>query len=364
MGAYVKRIPVGKEVVGVTKPTKNAITVPSKKVKAPQAVVFQKQDEKLSPRMTHLTKMAQRYIQQKANAAVTRKAKAVHISKLKDGRKVYVKGITKQTKRSISNPHLKPKTRTVSALKDRTDMMKIVKRLTIDNANKNREEQMKKANSKKKFVPIPYDEPNKSLPALVKEFYGSAPKPKKIVKVTNLAPSANAENLKKSLGRTAQYVNKIAVFAPKKLGKEENTKKMKIAHLKTSSNEMAQAVLRHRGGKVKIGGKKAKMSLIAAKVPPVVHSKAAKERSVKKAASTKALRKANHERHMENLTRAAYRRNRRRHPMHEGPKVLRDRKSGRIYGIKKNPAAKAPEFKRGKVNSYRTMRSMVRATRK
>merc|ERR1719186_695380 len=222
---------------------------------------------------------------------------------------------------------------------------------------------MKKANSKK-FIPTPYEEPNKSLPALVKAFYGPEAKPRKIVKVTNLAPSADVETLKKSLGRTAQYVESVKVFAPKKLGKKENTEKMQIAHLKTSSNEMAQAVLRHRGGKVKIGGKKARMSLIAAKAPPTVQSKAAKERSVKKAASTKALRKANHERHMENLKKAAYRRHRRRHPIHEGPKVLRDRKSGRIYGIKKNPAAKAPKFERGKVNSYKAMRSMVRATRK
>merc|ERR1712236_182227 len=92
--------------------------------------------------------------------------------------------------------------------------------------------------------------------------------------------------------------------------------------------------------------------------------KNAKKTAEMKAARSKKIKADNHVRHMANLAQAKRRRSRRRHPMFEGPKMLRDPKSHRVYGIKRNPAAKAPKLERGKVNAYKTMRAQVRATRK
>merc|ERR1711970_983813 len=141
---------------------------------------------------------------------------------------------------------------------------------------------------------------------------------------------------------------------------------MGIAYLYTPSEEMAQAVLRHRAGMMKLSGKTPKMSLVSLKRGPVSKTlrAQAKVAAAAKKESVKALKAANHKRHQANQQRAARRRSRRRHPMFEGPKMLRDPKSHRVYGIKRNPAAKAPKLERGKVSAYKTMRAQVRATRK
>merc|ERR1712212_383794 len=102
--AAVKNIPVGKVEVPVTLPTKHVVTLPAKKAKAIKAVPFEKDAAaNLSPRMKHIHKMAEKFIQSRANATATRRARAVRVQNLKDGRKVYIKNITKQTKRSVSN---------------------------------------------------------------------------------------------------------------------------------------------------------------------------------------------------------------------------------------------------------------------
>jgi len=352
---------VGKQEFGVTGPTKHAITVPAQKKKyAPSKIKFDEISKKMSPRMKHLSKMAQKHIQNKKNAAVTRRAKAIRVEALKDGRKVYVKSATYQTKRSLKNPTLKPKTRAVSALTDRKDMMKIVKQMKVEHFNKLKLAQLEKAGKKDKFVPKSADVGKQTLVSLVKSMYGGPSKPKRVVRVTNLPAKTTVMNLKVALGRCAGYVNNIKVFSSKAL------KGQKVAYLYTSSEEMAQAVLRHRADKMKLSGKTPKMSLVALKRGPVsktirAQAKAAAQAKAKRAAKIKA---DNHKRHEENEKRASRRRSRRRHPMFEGPKILRDPKSHRVYGIKRNPAAKAPRVERPKVNSYKTLRAMVRATRK
>merc|ERR1719154_772928 len=215
-------------------------------------------------------------------------------------------------------------------------------------------------------VPIPYDRLKMTLPGLVKTFYGPPAPVKRIIKVTNLPAETTKKTMDIALGRCAEYVKQVKVFSPKSLAvKKGETKKQQIAYLYTDSEEMAKTVLRHRGSSIKLSGKTAKMSLVALKRAPICKrvKVAAKKASDEKKAKTKAMAKANHERHEANQKRAKKNRSRRRQPMFEGPRVLRDKKTGRCYGIKRKPEAKAPKFERKSGNAYQTMRAMVRATR-
>jgi len=366
MAALVKTVKVGKEDVCLTGRSKIAITLPAKKKRALKAIKFDAPSSKLTVRMKHIRKMAERHIQSCANSSATRRAKAVRINHLKDGRKVYLKTDTKVTKRSMLNPTVKPKTRAVSALKDRKAVMEMVRKMKIDHHNKIKKEQLTKAGKADKFVPIPYDRLKMTLPGLVKTFYGPPAPVKRIIKVTNLPAETTKKTMDIALGRCAEYVKQVKVFSPKSLAvKKGETKKQQIAYLYTDSEEMAKTVLRHRGSSIKLSGKTAKMSLVALKRAPICKrvKVAAKKASDEKKAKTKAMAKANHERHEANQKRAKKNRSRRRQPMFEGPRVLRDKKTGRCYGIKRNPEAKAPKFERKSGNAYKTMRAMVRATR-
>jgi len=356
--AITKSVVVGKETVLFCGPSRHAVTLPAKKTRSLKTITFDKPSSKLTVRMQHIRQLAEKYIQRSKNASATRRAKAVRINHLKDGRKVYLKTDTRQNFRSMTNPKIKPKTRAVSALKDRKAVMEMVRKMKIDHHNTVKKAQMTAAGKADKFVPIPYDRLKMTLPALVKTFYGP-PKPvKRVVKITNLPEKVTKKTLDIALGRCSQYVKKVKVFTPKSL-------KQKIAFLYTDNEDMAKAVLRHRGSSMKFSGKTAKMSLVALKRAPISPKvkAAAKKASVTKALKVKALKKANHERHEANVKKAKAKRSSRRHPMFEGPKILRDKRTGRVYAIKRNPAAKVPKAQRGKVNTYKRMRAMVRATR-
>merc|ERR1711970_1035633 len=165
--------------------------------------------------------------------------------------------------------------------------MKIVKQMKVEHFNKLKLAQLEKAGKKDKFVPKSADVGKQTLVSLVKSMYGGPSKPKRVVRVTNLPAKTTVMNLKVALGRCAGYVNNIKVFSSKAL------KGQKVAYLYTSSEEMAQAVLRHRADKMKLSGKTPKMSLVALKRGPVsktirAQAKAAAQAKAKRAAKIKA----------------------------------------------------------------------------
>jgi len=293
----------------------------------------------------------------------TRRSKAFKIIRLKDGRKVFIKRHTNQTKDSMAYQTTKPKTRAVCALRDRNAMMFMVRSMKIDHRNQLKLKQMTKAGKADKFKPIPLGS-GTSLPKIVKQFYGPDIKEKNVVRITNLPEKASKKTVDMVLGRCSKYVKKIAV--EDSVSKKNAGKNLKVALLHTESDDLAKAVLRHKSGKIKMSGKIAKLSVISLKDKPASdkRKKAEKEASKKKAAKAAAIRKGNHERHQQNLKDATRRRNNRRHPKYAGPKFIRDKKTGRLYAIKRSADAKAPKIERKPANRYKTMRAMVRATRK
>jgi len=237
-------------------------------------------------------------------------------------------------------------------------MLYMVRKMKIDYRNKLKKEQMTKAGKADNFKPIPYNS-GSSLPKIVKQLYGPEPKAKNVVEIVNLPEKATEKNVDMALGRCSKYVQKIEVSDA---GAKD---KKKVALLQTNSEDLAKAVLRHRSGKIKMGGKIAKLRVTSVKDKAMSDKRKAAIRDMhkKKAAKNAAIAKGNHERHMKNVKEASRRRSHRRHPKYEGPKFIRD-KNGRLYAIKRNPAAKAPKIERQPANRYKTMRSMVRATRK
>jgi len=367
MTATIKKLHVGEEVLDLTCPTKHSITIPAKKTKPIKKLTFDKPEGKLTPRNAHLRKMAENFIQRQYNKSVTRRSKAVKIIRLKDGRKVYIKKNSNQTKESMAFQSTKPKTRCVSALKDRKAMMFMVKTMKNEYRNKLKKEQMTKAGKADKFKPIPLGS-GRNLRGIVKRFYGPEPVEKTAVRVTNLPESANEKTLDIALGKCRKYVKKSTVTESVAKKDVAAGKKLKVAMIETGSEELAKAILRHRSGKIKMGGKLAKLRVVKPafekRVVTEEEKKASKAKAAKENARKLAVRKGNHERHMKNLKEAKRKRNARGHPKYAADKFFRDKKTGRLYAIKRNPELRAPKIERKPVNKYKTLRAMVRATRK
>jgi len=368
MTATIKKLQVGKEVLDLDSSinTKHAITIPAKKTKPIRKLTFDEPNGKLTKRQARLRKMAEKYIQQEFEQSVTRRSKAVKIYRLKDGRRVYIKKNMNQTRDSMPLQSTRPET---CALKDRKAMMFMVKNMKIEHRNKLKKEQMTKAGKADKFKPIPFDSGRK-LSVIVKKFYGPEPIEKTAVRITNLPESANEKTLDIALGRYRKYVKKLTVTDSVSKKDEAAGKKMKFAMIETGSEDSAKAILRHRSGKIKMSGKLAKLRVVKPSYEKKKterteeEKKASKEKAAKEKARKLAIRKGNHERHMKNLKDAKRKSNSRRHPKYAAAKFIRDKKTGRLYAIKRNPEAKAPKIERRPVNRYKTLRAMVRATRK
>jgi len=363
MATKVTKLQVGKEVYDLAGSTKHSITLPTKKTMPIKKLTFDKPKGKLTGRQKHIRKMAENYLQCQYNKSATRRAKAMKIVRLKDGRKVYFKAHTNQTKDSMALQSTKPKTRSASALKDNRDMMCLVRRMKNEYRNKLRKEQLKKAGKAEKFKPTTLGGVS-TLPEIVKKYYGPEPKKTTAVKITNLPESVDRKTLKIALGsKCSKYVKDLTIYDSK--DKKDAAKKMKVALIKTDSEDFAKDILKQRSGKMKLSGKLAKLRVVAPpqkmRKAPETERKAKEERRAKMKARSAAIRKGNHERHMKNQADAKRRRNSRRHPKYPAAKVYRDN-TGRVYAIR--PAHKTPKIERKRVNKYKAIKAMVRATRK
>jgi len=359
----LKSKPKGEVLAKSTVPLKHSITIPSKKKTPIAKVTFPKPTGK--SRQAHLRKMAEQYIINKKNAGVTRRARAVKIVRLADGRKIFEKSATKQTKRSMMNPRPKSKVASAQSVKDKKAVLKIVHKLNVDRLNVYRKKQAEAAGKGDKFVPTPYKKPVNMHGYTGK--YVTAPKPKRIVRITNLPESATEKQVHFALKRSAAYANKIKVSSYKtKPDKAGKTEKKTFALVYTKSEHDAQALISNRRQVMKVDGKKVALAAqVLHKAGPSKKKIAAlKKVNADKKKRVAALRKKNHERHMENVKQAKSRRNSRRHAKFEKTRVLRDGKGHHVYAIKRNNAAKAPKAERPKMNAYKAMRAMVRITRK
>lgn len=343
-----------------TTPIKHSVTVPTKKTKAMKPV-FPKTAKKAAK--AHMVRMAERYITNKKNAGVTRRARAARIVKLNDGRKVYFKAATKQTKRSMMNAHVKTGT-SVKSKSDQRAMMKMVEKITVDRLNAYRKKQMEAAGKGDKFVPTPY---NKVDMHGFKGKYVAAPKPKRVVRVTNLPEKATEKQVQFALKRSAPLAKKIKISSFKsKPGKDGKTKKETFALVYTGSEHDAKALVGARLQKMKVGGNKVGLRVQAIHKMGPSKKKLAVLKKVdedKKKRVTE-MRKKNQERHEANQKRASRRNSSRRHSKFEKTRILRDPKSHHVYAIKRNNAAKAPKAERPSMHSYKKLRSLVRVSRK
>jgi len=363
MKVYELKGAKGEVLAKSTTPLKHSITLPSKKKTAIAKVTFPKPTGK--SRQAHLRKMAEQYIINKKNAGATRRARAVKIVKLADGRKVFEKSVTKQTKRSMMNPRPKSKVSHAQSIKDKKAVLKIVEKLNVDRLNAHRKKQMEAAGKGDKFVPIPYNKPVNMHGYQGK--YAPAPMPKRVVRVTNLPESATEKQVAFALKRSADYATKIKINSYKtKPDKAGKTQKKTFALVYTKSEHDAQALMKNRRQKMKVDGKKVALAAQALHKAGPSKKKIAAQKIVAadKKKKVAALRKKNQERHVENQKRAASRRNSRRHSKFEKTKILRDHKNHHVYAIKRNNAAKAPKAERPKMNAYKKLRAMVRISRK
>jgi len=363
MKVYTLKTSKGEVLATSTTPVKHSITIPTKKPKKMEKVVFPESTAK-SAYQVHLRRLAENYITAKKLAGITRRAKASSILKLKDGRKVFVKAITKQTKRSMMNP--RPKTKAISAQGNKTTkaMMKIVEKLNVDRFNAYRKKQMEKDGTVAKFVPYPYKKP-----VDMKGFKGkyvAGPKPKRIVRVTNLPEGASEKQVQFALKRSGAYADKIKVSSFNAKDKDGKSKKETFALVYTKSEHDARALVRNRLQKMKVDGNKVGLKLQALHKAGPSKKKIAAVKKVTEERKKKinAQIQANHQRHMANVKRAARNKNKRRQPKFEKTRILRDPKSHRVYAIRKNKAAKSTKAERTKMTAYKKLRSMPRLTRK
>jgi len=361
MKAYELKTKKGEVLLRSTKPIKHAATIPTPKIKPLKAIAFPNSD-KIS-KNAHLTKLARSQIAIKKNAGITRRAKALKIMKLSDGRRVYIKSTTKQTKRSAMNPHIKINSPSAQAQRENKAVAKIVQKINIDRLNECRKKQLEAAG--KKYTPIPYKKPLDMHG--FKGKYVAGPKPKRVVKVTNLPEKVTEKQVKFALKRSAAYADKIKLCSYKtKAAKNAPATKKTFALIYTKSEQDAKALVKNRLQKMKVDSKKVGLSIQAinkmgpSKKKIAAHKKAAEAEKSR----IKSLRQRNQERHEANQKRASRRRHSRRHPKYEDARILRDPKSHRIYAIKQNKAAKQPKAERKPMHAYKKLRSMVRISRK
>merc|ERR1712098_112943 len=211
--------------------------------------------------------------------------------------------------------------------------------------------------------PVPYKKPLNMHG--YKGKYVAAPKPKRVVRITNLPEGATEKQVHFSLKRSADYAQKIKIQSFKsKPAKDGKQKKETVALVYTKSEHDAKALVRNRIQKMKVDGNKVGFKLQALHKMGPSKKKIAAVKKLTEEKKIKAQIQANHTRHMANVKRAARNRVKRRQPKFEKTRVLRDRKTHKVYAIKKNKAAQQPKAERPKMNAYKKLRSMPRLTRK
>merc|ERR1711872_34367 len=181
-------------------------------------------------------------------------------------------------------------------------------------------------------------------------YYGPEAPKKTFVIMTNLPEKAKPKYVWYALGRCALYVKKLRVEDSTSKKDIASGKKLKVAIIEAKSEDLAKAILRFRTGKIKMGGKRAKLRVSGPPKEPKPSAEeiqAAKEEREKKAAEFAAARKAKHEQLMAFEQRLAKRRRKRRYPMYEGPRY-RINKNGRRVEVQRSRMARGPMLKRGR----------------
>jgi len=341
----------GKTVATTTKSFKKGIIIPAKKTKAVAKNMKFETPTKLSPRMQHIHKMAQKYIVAQKKAAITRRSKAVKIIKMKDGRKVYVKKFGSQTARSLNNPNATlSKTRCARASRDHKAMLKVVKKYKLAHINKLREQNFKKLNKEGKFTPIT----STKLRANALSKYNDKVA-KTNIKLLKLKEDTNIHKIRLALGATSKNVQDI------KINKEKN-----MAVLVTPTELAAKSVYANRIGKMRVG------SMVLAKpAPKPAHTKKqaahlAKVKELAKASreAKKEVTKTQHEQKVARQQAEKKFKQSRRKPKYLPTKVYRNRQTHQIFAVRRNKAVQDNRPVRGKMTGHRRMRAMVRVSRK
>jgi len=337
----------GKTVATTTKSFKKGIIIPAKKTKAVAKNMKFETPTKLSPRMQHIHKMAQKYIVAQKKAAITRRSKAVKIIKMKDGRKVYVKKFGSQTARSLNNPNATlSKTRCARASRDHKAMLKVVKKYKLAHINKLREQNFKKLNKEGKFTPIT----STKLRANALSKYNDKVA-KTNIKLLKLKKDTNIHKIRLALGASSKNVQDI------KINKEKN-----MAVLVSPTELAAKSVY----GKMRVG------SMVLAKpAPKPAHTKKqaahlAKVKELAKASreAKKEVTKTQHEQKVARQQAEKKFKQSRRKPKYLPTKVYRNRQTHQIFAVRRNKAVQDNRPVRGKMTGHRRMRAMVRVSRK
>jgi len=367
--ATTNKIEVGGEVYELgnrISRCKGGIILPAKTTKPVEKLTFDLPKRKLNKHRARIYKLAKRHLQLKYNKNVTRKAKPVKIVKLKDGRKVFIKEHTSLTKKALACVKTEPKVRSRAQIKDHKNVLMMVRKLKHERMEKLRKEQLTKAGKAGKFQKVRFGSYRK-LSDIVKRIYPQATK-KNAVRITNLPESATAEAVKEAIGTDlSKYVTNVTL----KVSKNKNDckgNKLKEAFVETQGEGVSKAMVWYKKKGAKICDRKVRLTAVAplkavAKLSEE-EKKAKKEKLDKKKARRHAIRKANHERHMKNLQTAKKRRHGRHHPKFAADKIIRDKKTGRVLTIKRNPLLRPRKIERGPGNKYKARRGIVRATRK
>ena len=84
----------------------------------------------------------------------------------------------------MMNPRVKSKISQAQSLKEKKAVLKVVEELNVDRLNAYRKKQMEAAGKGDKYVPIPFKKPVNMHGYQGK--YAPTPKPKRVVRITNL----------------------------------------------------------------------------------------------------------------------------------------------------------------------------------